>query len=139
MQMKEYSNGEIIVIWDPDKCIHARECVNGLPQVFDREKTPWVNVKGASTKEIISVVERCPSGALTCKKVGAAASAEKSGAEIKVIKNGPLIVEGNCTLIDWKGKKADNHGTFALCRCGKSKKKPFCDGTHIEIGFDDTK
>jgi uncharacterized Fe-S cluster protein YjdI len=137
--MKEYSNGEITVIWDQDKCIHAKECVKGLPQVFSREKTPWINIKGASSEEIISVVNRCPSGALTYKKIGLAASAKKPCAEIKVTKNGPIIIEGGCILIGWDGKKVDNHGPVALCRCGGSKKKPFCDGTHIMIGFDDTK
>ncbi len=138
--MKEYSNKELIVYWDPDKCIHSRKCVNGLPQVFDRNKRPWINMQGASSEEIMNVIDRCPSGALSYKKAGEAeASASTPVAKIKVMKNGPLLVEGECVLIDKEGKQIESCGPFALCRCGMSKKKPFCDGTHGKIGFDDSK
>lgn len=137
--MKEYSNDEIVVIWDPEKCIHARECVKGLPQVFNREKTPWVDISGADSKEIMKVIDRCPSGALSYKMVKKAGESETTYAQIKVMKNGPLLVEGDCALIDSTGKEVARAGHLALCRCGSSGNKPFCDGTHIKIGFDDSK
>jgi len=56
-----------------------------------------------------------------------------------VLKNGPLLVEGVCSLRDNEGTVLTEQGTYALCRCGGSGKKPFCDGTHIKIGFDDPK
>jgi uncharacterized Fe-S cluster protein YjdI len=141
MLMKEYSNSDIKVIWNPEKCIHARECVKGLPQVFSRDKTPWINMQEASSEEIMSVVDRCPSGALTYKKVQPAVeeSDNSPGARIKVMKNGPLLVEGGCSLRDNDGRVLAEPGPYALCRCGGSGKKPFCDGTHIKIKFDDTK
>jgi len=135
--MKEYTNGEILICWDPERCIHAGECVRGLPQVFRRENTPWVNIKGAGSEEIMSVIDRCPSGALSYKKVKKADEADKTPAQIKIMKNGPLLVEGDCVLFDGTGKEAASTGPFALCRCGGSKNKPFCDGTHVKIGFDD--
>jgi uncharacterized Fe-S cluster protein YjdI len=135
--MKEYSNEDITVAWDQDKCIHARECVKSLPQVFTPEKMPWVNIKGANSEEIMSAIDRCPSGALSYKRVGSTADAQKPFAEIRAMKNGPLLVEGRCILKDPNGKVAASHGPFALCRCGGSKNKPFCDGTHIKIGFND--
>ncbi len=133
--MKEYTNDEITVYWDPDKCIHSRKCVTGLPQVFDRSKRPWINMKGASSEEIMKVIDKCPSGALSYKKTEAVQSPT---AEIRVTKNGPLLVKGGCTLIDRDDKEIAGCGPYALCRCGGSKKKPFCDGTHIKIGFDDS-
>ena len=133
--MKEYTNGEITVYWEPEKCIHSRRCVSGLPQVFDRNKKPWIHMKGASSEEIMKVIDRCPSGALSYKKTEAI---QEPTAEIKVTKNGPLLVKGNCVLIDRDGKEIASCGPFALCRCGGSKKKPFCDGTHSQIGFDDS-
>jgi uncharacterized Fe-S cluster protein YjdI len=138
--MKEYSNKEIKVLWNPEKCIHARECVKGLPQVFCRDSTPWINMQGASSKEIIEVVDRCPSGALTYEKVQEedGKRANEPSAKVKATKNGPLLVEGRCSLVDNDGKELAGQGPFALCRCGGSGKKPFCDGTHIKIGFDDT-
>jgi uncharacterized Fe-S cluster protein YjdI len=135
--MKEYSNEDITVTWDQDKCIHAKECVKNLPQVFTPEKMPWVNIKEASSEDIMSAIDRCPSGALTYKRIGSAADAQKPFSEIKAMKNGPLLVEGSCTLKDAKGKVAASRGPFALCRCGGTKNKPFCDGTHIKIEFDD--
>ncbi|VVB69449.1 Divergent 4Fe-4S mono-cluster [uncultured archaeon] len=134
--MREYPNGEIVVCWDPAKCIHAQECVKGLPQVFNREKKPWVNMHAASSEEIMRAIDRCPSGALSYRK---AEDAGKSAARIKVVKNGPLLVDGQCSLVYQDGKEAASRGPFALCRCAGSKNKPFCDGTHIRNGFDDSK
>ncbi len=138
--MKEYSNKDIRVVWNPEKCIHAGECVKGLPQVFSRDRTPWINMQEASSEEIMSVVDRCPSGALTYKKVQSATEGRENmpGANIKVMKNGPLLVEGGCFLKNNEGTLLAEKGPYALCRCGCSGKKPFCDGTHIKVGFDDT-
>lgn len=133
--MKEYTNDEITVFWNPVKCIHSRNCVNGLPQVFNRNKRPWINMKGASSEEIMMVIDRCPSGALSYKK---SEPVQNPPAEIRAMKNGPLLVKGNCLLIDREDKEIASCGPFALCRCGGSKKKPFCDGTHLMIGFDDS-
>ena len=81
--MKEYSNNDIKVIWNPEKCIHAGECVKGLPQVFNRDSTPWINMQGASSEEIMSVVDRCPSGALTYKKVQSATEESDNSSRCK--------------------------------------------------------
>ncbi len=140
MAMKEYSCEGLIVKWNPEKCIHAKECVNGLPQVFDHDSRPWINMQGASPEEIMKVIDRCPSGALTYQEK-APESAEKDAsngryASIRVVKNGPLLVEGGCRLFNSDGNEMAE-GAFALCRCGASRKKPFCDGSHIKIGFHD--
>jgi len=139
--MKEYSNEEIKVLWNPEKCIHAKECVNNLPEVFCRDGAPWINMQGASSEEIMKVVDLCPSKALTYKKLQGEEnkSANSPVARIKVKKNGPLLVEGGCSLLDNEGKELEGQGPYALCRCGSSGKKPYCDGTHTKIGFDDTK
>ncbi|MFZ3149247.1 MAG: (4Fe-4S)-binding protein [Methanothrix sp.] len=139
--MKEYSNKEIKVLWDPEKCIHAGECVKGLPQVFRRDSTPWINMKGANSEEIMKIVDRCPSGALTYKKEQSVdeVNADQPRAKIKVMKNGPLLVEGRCSLVDNAGSVLAGQGPYALCRCGGSGKKPLCDGTHLKIAFSDTK
>jgi uncharacterized Fe-S cluster protein YjdI len=62
---KEYTNGEITVIWKPNICTHSTKCFNGLPQVFDPKSRPWITPEGASSEEIIRQVGICPSGALT--------------------------------------------------------------------------
>lgn len=158
--MKEYANDELVVYWKPEKCIHSRNCVRGLPGVFDRSKRPWINMAGASSEEIMRTIDRCPSGALSYKRVSgngaigneaseneaigneageADETMQEKAASIRVTKNGPLLVEGSCVLVDSEGRRAASSGPFALCRCGKSRKKPFCDGSHVRTGFDDTK
>jgi len=62
---KKYSNGAVTVIWQPAKCIHSTICFNGLPEVFDPQKRPWVNIEGATTEQIVNQVKECPSGALS--------------------------------------------------------------------------
>jgi putative redox protein len=62
---RDYSNGEIVVHWRPDKCVHCEACIHGLPEVFDLNKRPWVNMSGAMTARIVEQVAKCPEGALT--------------------------------------------------------------------------
>lgn len=59
-----YSNGEINVKWRPELCVHCKACVNGLPNVFDIQKRPWVNMGGAATPEIRETIAQYPNGAL---------------------------------------------------------------------------
>ncbi len=63
--MQDYRNDTIIVRYDPHTCIHAGECVRGLPTVFNLSKDPWIDVNGASMHAIVEQIKRCPSGALT--------------------------------------------------------------------------
>ena len=67
---RDYSNGEIVVHWRPDApCIHCEVCHNGLPQVFDPKRRPWVVLANGTTEQIKEVVGQCPSGALTYSEV----------------------------------------------------------------------
>ncbi len=65
MTVKRYSNGEVIVIWQSDVCIHSGVCFRGLPEVFDPRRRPWVSIEGATTQRIVGQVRQCPSGALS--------------------------------------------------------------------------
>lgn len=62
---KTYETDNLIIHWKPELCEHARECVRGLPQVFDVNKKPWVMPENASDEEIMKVIDRCPSKALS--------------------------------------------------------------------------
>jgi uncharacterized Fe-S cluster protein YjdI len=62
---KEYTNGEVTIVWQNKLCQHSGNCVRGLPGVFNNRANPWINAAGATTEEIISQVKKCPSGALT--------------------------------------------------------------------------
>lgn len=64
---RTYENDVVSVSFDADKCTHAALCVKGLPEVFDVNKRPWINVEGADPDAIIDQVKKCPSGALQYK------------------------------------------------------------------------
>lgn len=63
--LKTNTKEDLIVKWEPDKCIHSGICFQGLPSVFNPGKKPWVNMDGAQMEEILNQVKACPSGALS--------------------------------------------------------------------------
>ena len=65
MEKKNYSNGTVTVVWQPNLCIHSANCVRGLNTVFNSRQSPWINMEGADTEAIIEQVKKCPSGALS--------------------------------------------------------------------------
>lgn len=67
---KKYDNGEITVVWQPHLCAHSANCVKGLPGIFNLTQKPWINVHAANTEDIISQVNKCPSGALSYYRNG---------------------------------------------------------------------
>lgn len=67
---KEYSNGEITVVWKSGKCIHSGNCVRNLAAVFQPREKPWIKINNATSKEIVDTVHKCPSGALSIKEEG---------------------------------------------------------------------
>lgn len=62
---RQYSNGEVAILWQPDLCSHSAMCVRGLPGVFKPRESPWITMDGATTEQIIEQVRKCPSGALS--------------------------------------------------------------------------
>lgn len=135
---KIYSNGNISIVWKPDVCIHSTKCFKGLGEVFDPKARPWINMEGASSEAIINQVEKCPSGALSWfSNTEGSKSEDQSETEIEITKNGPLLVKGNFTMRFSDGSTKLLKENTALCRCGNSSNKPFCDGTHRKVNFND--
>jgi uncharacterized Fe-S cluster protein YjdI len=135
---REYATDELVVEWHPRLCYHARECIKALPAVFDPDRRPWIKVDAASADEVEAAVALCPSGALRSRRVGAAVTVEPVGeTEVTVTPNGPLVLRGNLRIIR-DGVEIARMDRASLCRCGQSSNKPFCDGTHLEVGFSDS-
>lgn len=65
--MKEYTNGEITILWQPKKCTHSGICVKTLPKVYNPKLRPWIKMDNATTEELKAQVAKCPSGALSLK------------------------------------------------------------------------
>lgn len=133
---KKYSNGELTVVWKPQKCIHSGVCVKTLPMVYDPEAKPWINVENASTEELKEQIMKCPSGALSYF-MNAEDNQEKETLEtkIEILENGPLLVYGTLKVTDKDGNIETKNKTTAFCRCGESNNKPYCDGSHIKADF----
>ncbi len=129
----EYKHKDVTVVWQPHLCIHAAKCVAGAPEVFRPKEKPWVDINKASAEKITHVVNHCPSGALSIKKEN---STSINKTEISVTENGPFLVKGSFQITDKSGSEISSPGTaVALCRCGASNNKPFCDGAHKRNGF----
>jgi uncharacterized Fe-S cluster protein YjdI len=139
--VKKYTNGEVTIVWQPDMCIHSKVCWNsatGLPTVFDPRAKPWIKPEGASTVKIVDQVNKCPSGALSFFMNNEQPQPEEKAVYETIIEaspNGPLMVYGNISVKDAAGNEVRKNKVTAFCRCGASSNKPFCDGSHIRIGF----
>ena len=133
---KEYTNGEITVVWKPKICIHAAECVHTLPDVYDPEKNPWITIENASTDALKAQIAKCPSGALSYYMNNAEKKEEViQETKVEVVENGPLLVFGTLEVKDIKGEVVIKTKKTAFCRCGESNNKPYCDGTHRKTEF----
>ncbi|WP_317898554.1 (4Fe-4S)-binding protein [Aurantibacillus circumpalustris] len=138
---KKYTNGEITIVWKPSTCIHSTLCwkgSTGLPEVFNPQLKPWIMPEGANTDKVIEHVKKCPSGALSFYYNNEVEGSTQVSAETKIeaAVNGPLLVYGNVLIKDSKGTEIRKNNVTALCRCGKSDNKPFCDGSHVKHNFE---
>ncbi len=136
MVRRNYSGSGIEVSFDVALCIHATECVRGLPAVFDRDRRPWIRPDNATPEQVSLVVERCPTGALMYHRLDGQPDEQiRQVTVVTAVENGPLAVRGDLVV-------RRNDGSFerlpraTFCRCGHSENKPFCDGSHLEARFE---
>ena len=138
---RDYPGKEITVHDNRRICSHAAECVNNLSSVFKLGSRPWINPDGSKMNDIIEVVRRCPSGALSYSIDGVEYRdpEEQRNPTVTVLKNGPYHITGGIELIGENiqfGEGASKEH-YTLCRCGASENKPFCDGAHKSSKFND--
>jgi uncharacterized Fe-S cluster protein YjdI len=139
--VKEYKKDDLVVVWQPDLCIHSKNCIHGLPGVFDFDRRPWIDPGQASEDSIKKQIDNCPSGALSyyLQSEGKPKSQqmEENAKKIEILKDGPIMVEGPCTIAKPDGTTEEKTKKTFLCRCGASSNKPYCDGSHKKVGFTD--
>jgi CDGSH-type Zn-finger protein len=135
---RENYQGDGIAIHDNrGLCAHAGRCTENLKTVFRLGTEPWIDPKGASNDEIIKVIAMCPSGALSYSADGNEHRERGGAPQVILAPNGPYVFIGGADL---EGAELMEGGTldhFDLCRCGKSKNKPFCSGAHWDVQFDE--
>ncbi|RZA35943.1 MAG: hypothetical protein EOP92_07880 [Lysobacteraceae bacterium] len=123
---------DIDLVYSGTRCIHARHCVLGLPNVFKANVVgPWIEPDAATTEELVTVAHMCPSGAIQYRRHdGGAEEAAPPVNLVQLRENGPLGIRADIRLDgEAIGMRA------VLCRCGASRRKPFCDGSHNDIHF----
>jgi CDGSH-type Zn-finger protein/uncharacterized Fe-S cluster protein YjdI len=122
----------ITIHFDHGKCIHARQCVLGLPQVFvPNVRGAWIHPDAAPAEDIAALARSCPSGAIRYQRHdGAADEAPPPVNLVRIRERGPLAFHGELTIGDQPALRA------TLCRCGASQRKPYCDGSHATCGFE---
>lgn len=133
--MKKYEANGVEISFDMHRCIHAERCWRGLGSVFSREARPWVNPAGAPIEEIDRVVAQCPSGALHVRRTEGPPIEKLPDASVAPMGDGPLHVRGAVVIENNDGARVIEETRVALCRCGASKRKPFCDNSHLEAKF----
>jgi len=131
---KAYVGEGIAVTWEPRLCIHTARCTRGLPAVFESARRPWIDPNGAPADEIAALIERCPSGALSYRRLDGGAQEQPAAVTtVEPQRNGPLYVRGRFR-VEVQGEVREMTRA-SLCRCGFTGNAPFCDNSHLRAGF----
>lgn len=137
-KVHRYDGAAAEVAWDGRLCIHIGECGRANNDLFVGGRDPWCAPDQVDVDEALEVVRRCPTGAITLRrKDGAAAEAPAPTNRLTVANRGPLYLRGDLRI---EGAPEDMPGVAfraALCRCGQTKNRPFCDNSHEGSGFAD--
>lgn len=138
-KLESYKGKRISIHDNRSICAHAGFCTDNLAAVFRMRQEPWIDADAADVEEIIATIQMCPSGALSYSVEDGENNQQYHQAEIRIAPNGPYLVNGGPDLVDANWGEGASKSRYSLCRCGASKNKPFCDGSHWDIGFTDDK
>lgn len=135
-ELEYYPGKDITIVYDRYLCMGAGHC-GELEPVFGTHDAPKYEPDAASAEEIIATIKKCPSGALSYQVNEKRETQYYDEPQIMVEPDGPLHCRGGVALIDDQNSDQllPQGDHFTLCRCGASKKKPLCDGSHVKIGF----
>jgi len=136
-KVETYTAGRLTIHDRRSLCAHAGRCTDGLATVFKYKSEPWIDPAGGAIEAIIETIGKCPSGALSYTLDGVEGKAAPQPPSITVTKDGPYAVAGDVQWLAPDAAQGTPSARYTLCRCGGSKNKPFCDGTHWSIGFKD--
>lgn len=136
-KVRDYVGREITIHDNRGVCAHDESCVHGSPSVFRPGARRWIDPDGADPEEIKETIAKCPSGALSCTCQGQRLPEPVREPAIRVVKGGPYQLVGGIRIKDDQGSRPQSAEHCTLCRCGASRNKPFCDGSHDEVRFDD--
>jgi len=134
---RAYAGKRITIFDNRGICSHAGFCTDELKAVFRMHEEPWIDPDGAGVEEIVAAIAKCPSGALSYAIEGVEAEPPRRAPTVTVTDNGPYAVTGGVELMGIPFADGASTEHYTLCRCGASKNKPFCDGSHWDANFRD--
>lgn len=148
-RLQVYETDQIRVTFDPKVCIHSGACLRTLPAVFDVSRRKWIDPTQADAQSVMAAVAKCPSGALRATlvtsvfralpdapvPVSPAAASAAPEVTVTVREQGPLLVQGSFRVLRADGTVLSEGKNCALCRCGRSRNKPFCDNSHRTVDW----
>ncbi|UCH84911.1 MAG: CDGSH iron-sulfur domain-containing protein [Candidatus Latescibacterota bacterium] len=136
-KLDRYDAKDVSILDNRGICSHAGFCTSGLPKVWNMKVEPWIDPHAAPADDIVRIARQCPSGALSYVFGGKTINEFFDDAEIRVTRNGPYAVRGSVQLRGADFLEGASREHYTLCRCGHSRNKPFCDGSHWYTGFKD--
>lgn len=136
-QLETYAGNDVTIRDNRGVCSHAGYCTSGLPAVWRAGVEPWIDADGADAEDVVRVIRQCPSGALSYLRDGKIEDDWSDAPEIRISRNGPYRIRGGIELAGIERGEGASSEHCTLCRCGRSRNKPFCDGTHWYAGFKD--
>lgn len=134
---KDYVGRQITIHDNRSVCAHIGYCTEHSPEVFRLKQEPWIDADGDAADKTIRTIDICPSGALSYSINRAAQQVESTMPCIQILRDGPYFVTGGVKLACDAAPHIPDR--YTLCRCGASKNKPYCDGSHWDSGFRDEK
>lgn len=133
-----YQGKNIDVQWDSRLCIHIGECGYSEGDLFVGGRDPWCQPDLVDDDNVKDIVKRCPSGALSYNDKAQGDNERPAGCNtVQVSYNGPLYIQGELHIENAPQDMPGVSYRAALCRCGQSGNKPFCDNSHLKAGFED--
>jgi CDGSH-type Zn-finger protein len=135
---KPMDGGGVVVRDDRSLCAHAGFCSNKATNVWKIAKGQGAT-DSVARSAMIAMIEHCPSGALSFRLTESTPDVEPALAVmVGVVDDGPLLITGGIPVTREDGTTDGVRNRVALCRCGRSANKPYCDGTHATVGFVDS-
>ena len=126
------AGAKLELIYEGRRCIHSRFCVTQAPQVFlANVQGPWIHPDAMPVERLVEVAHACPSGAIRYRRRDGQPQEGTPPVNLAAVREaGPYAFRAELQI---DGEPAGFRAT--LCRCGASKNKPFCDGSHHAVGF----
>lgn len=133
----DYAGNQLTIHDNRAVCAHVGYCTDELANCFRHKENPWIHPDAEDIYKIKKIIRKCPSGALSYSIDKFKYNTFSDEPSITIIKDGPLAVAGGVELLNQTFAQGVSKEHYTLCRCGASRNKPFCDGSHWNINFKD--